>query len=128
MESKRTFATLEPALRLDATADGVPMGSSMPSPSKPLTVLLDIARDAAWVGKPLKVEVVGPGQNEPSLIDLIDIKVPSDNQPPVKFKVPAQGPWLFLRLIDPDRPNHALAKPPFNNGGAFAYASPWYFE
>ena len=37
-------------------------------------------------------------------------------------------PWMFLRLIDPERPNHALAKPPFNNGGAFAYASPWYFE
>jgi len=46
----------------------------------------------------------------------------------VKFKVQPQGPWMFLRLIDPERPNHALAKAPFNNGGAFAYASPWYFE
>ena len=128
MESKRTFATLEPALRLDATADGVPMGSSLPAPSKPVTILLDIARDAAWVGKPLRVEVVGPGEDEPNLIDLIDIKVPSDNQPPVKFKVQPRGSWMFLRLIDPDRPNHALAKAPFTNGGAFAYASPWFFD
>src|SRR5437762_768574 len=86
IESKRTFATLEPALRLDATADGVPMGSSMPLPTKPVTILLDIARDGAWAGKPLKIEVIGSGSDEPKLIDLIDIKVPSDNQPPVKFK------------------------------------------
>jgi hypothetical protein len=128
MESKRTFATLEPALRLDATADGVPMGSSMPMPTKPVTVLLDIARDSAWVGKDLVVEVVGPGGAEPNLIDLVPIKVPSDRQPPVKFRVQPQGAWMFLRLIDPERPNHALAKPPFDNGGAFAYASPWFFD
>jgi hypothetical protein len=130
MASKRTFATLEPALRLDATADDVAMGSSMPAPSKPVTILLDIARDPAWVGKDLVVEVVGPGPTGglPNLIDLVPIKVPSDRQPPAKFKVRPEGSWLFLRIIDPERPNHALAKPPFNNGGAFAYASPWFLD
>jgi len=128
IESKRTFATLEPALRLDATANGVPMGSSMPMPLGPLTIQLDIARDAAWVGKPLTIEVVGPGGNEPTLLDLQQITVPADDQPPVSFTVQPKGGWLFLRIVDPERPNHALAKAPFNNGGAFAYASPWFFD
>jgi hypothetical protein len=127
IESKRTFSTIEPALRLDATANGVPMGSSMPSPSGPVTILLDIARGPDWVDKPLTVEAVGPGQNGPRLLNAFPITVPSDDQPPVTLTVQPQGAWLFLRIIDPDRPNHPLAKAPFNNGGAFAYASPWFF-
>jgi hypothetical protein len=45
----------------------------------------------------------------------------------VTFTVRPHGPWLFLRLIDPERRNHPLARAPFNHGGAFAYASPWFF-
>jgi hypothetical protein len=127
IESKRTFATIEPALRLDATANGVPMGSSLPSTSGPVTIVLDIARGADWAGKPLTVEVVGPGQDGPRLLNAFPITVPSDDQPPVTFAVQPQGAWMFLRIIDPDRPNHPLARAPFNNGGAFAYASPWFF-
>jgi hypothetical protein len=125
--SKRTFATVEPALRLDATANGVPMGSAPPPGSAPLSVLLDIDRGPDWVGKALLVEVVGPGADGPKLLDLVPITVPSDTQPPVSFTVTPAGKWLFLRLIDPDRPNHTLARAPFDNGGAFAYASPWFF-
>ncbi len=128
IESKRTFSTLEPALRLDATANGVPMGSSLPSTPGPVTILLDIARGPDWVGKPLIVEVVGPGPSAPRLLAAIPITVPSDDQPPVTLTVQPQGTWMFLRIIDPDRPNHPLAKAPFNNGGAFAYASPWFFD
>ena len=128
MESKRTFATLEPALRLDATANGAPMGSSLPATPGPVTILLDIARDANWVGKQLLVEVVGPGNDAPNLIQLVPITVPADSDPPISFTVQPQGPWMFFRIIDPDRPNHALAKAPFNHGGAFAYASPWFFD
>lgn len=128
MESKRTFGTLEPALRLDATANGVPMGSSLPAADS-VDIALDIARDADWIGKQLVVEIVGPGQNGPKLLDLRAVTVPADDQPPLTFTVQRQSAaWMFLRIIDPDRPNHALAKAPFNNGGAFAYASPWYFD
>jgi hypothetical protein len=129
MEARRSFATLEPALRLDATANGVPMGSVMAGAgaSSPVTIVLDIARGPDWVGKPLRVEVVGPGADGPRLLDLFQITVPSDLQPPVTFAVQPQGGWMFLRIIDPDRPNHPLARTPFDNGGAFAYASPWYF-
>jgi hypothetical protein len=100
----------------------------MPAPNGPVTILLDIARDAAWTGKTLTVEAIGPGANEPNLLGLFEITVPADTDPPVTLTVQPRGSWLFLRIIDPERPNHALAKAPFTNGGAFAYASPWFFD
>ena len=128
MESRRSFATIEPALRLDATANGVPMGSALPATGEPLTILLDIARGRDWIGKPLLVEVIGPGEDGPRLLDIVRVKARSDHQPPVSFTVQPQGSWMFLRIIDPERPNHPLARAPFANGGAFAYASPWFFD
>ena len=127
IESKRTFATLEPGLRLDATANGVPMGSAMRA-TRNLTVKLDIDRGPSWVGKELRVEVIGPGSKGPSLLDLKTIRVPSAHQPVNTFTIKPDGPWVFMRLIDPDRPSHKLAKAPFKNGGAFAYVSPWFFN
>jgi hypothetical protein len=129
MESKRTFATLEPGLRLDAKANGVPMGSAVRPTSRPVKVLLDIDRGSSWTGKRLLVEVVGPGKEKagPALLDVIPIRVPAAHQPVVSFDVRPRGPWMFLRIIDPERKNHPFAKAPFNNGGAFAYASPWFF-
>ena len=130
MESKRTFATIEPGLRLDATANGVPMGSSMRATSRPVKVMLDIDRGSTWTGKRLLVEVIGPGTETagPTLLDVIPIRVPSLHQPVTSFYVHPRGAWLFLRIIDPDRKNHPLAKAPFKHGGAFAYASPWFFN
>jgi len=127
IESKRTFATLEPGLRVDATANGVPMGSAMPA-TRHLNVKLDIDRGSSWVGKELRVEVIGPGKDGPRLLDLLSIRMPSAHQPVNSFTVKPDGPWVFLRIIDPDRPNHPLAKAPFKNGGAFAYVSPWFFN
>jgi len=126
--SKRVFATIEPALRLDATANGIPMGSSFPSKPSAVTILLDVDRGQAWTGKDLLVEVIGPGSGDlPRLLDVVPITVPSADQPPVSFTAAPSGKWMFLRFIDPERPNHPLAKTPFLNGGAFAYASPWFF-
>jgi hypothetical protein len=103
------------------------MGSSVSSGSAPVAIALDIGRGPDWVGKPLLVEVVGPGSDGPKLLDVIPINVPSDDQPPLTFTAQPNGAWMFLRIIDPDRPNHPLARAPFDNGGAFAYASPWFF-
>jgi hypothetical protein len=127
LESKRSFATIEPALRLDATANGVPMGSSVRPGSAPVRIVLDIDRGPSWTGKGLLVEVIGSGSKGPRLLDVIPIRVPSAHQPPVAFTARPQGPWMFLRIIDPDRPSHPLARAPFKHGGAFAYASPWFF-
>ena len=127
MESRRTFATIEPALRLDATANGLPMGSSFSKMPSSLNIKLDIDRGPSWTGKPLVIEVVGPGSDGPRLLDLKHVTIPHATQPVISFTTKPQGPWLFLRIIDPHRPSHTLAKAPFKNGGAFAYASPWFF-
>jgi len=102
------------------------MGSSLPSGSAPVTIALDIDRGPECIGKTLLVEVVGPGGDDPWLLDVIPITVPSDVQPPVTFTAQPNGGWMFLRIIDPDRPSHPLARAPFDDGGACGYASPWF--
>jgi hypothetical protein len=129
--SRRSFGTIEPGLRLDATANDVPMGSSLPAPSGPVTIKLDIDRGPAWVGKELFVQIIGPGQSDPTLLDVVPITVPSARHRVISFTATPNGSWMFLRITDPDRPLDPLGQAPFEQeqyGGAFAYASPWFFE
>lgn len=128
--SRRSFGTREAGLRIDATANGVPMGSSMRTTSK-LSIKLDIDRGPAWTGKKLYVQVIGPGPNDPKLLDVKEIRVPSPRQPPVSFTVRPEGAWLFLRITDPARRMDPLGVAPFERkkyGGATAYVSPWFFD
>ncbi|MFN2615358.1 MAG: hypothetical protein ABR552_11160, partial [Actinomycetota bacterium] len=85
-----------------------------------------------WVGKTLYVQVIGPGENDPTLLgDPIQISVPGPNDPPITFAAQPNGPWLFLRIMDPARTKDPLGVPPFEQdafGGALAYASPWFFD
>ena len=66
----------------------------------------------------------------PTLLDVRPFRIPNPHRPPRSFTVNvdrADGDWLFLRIIDPDRPKHSLATAPFEqHGGAVAYASPWF--
>jgi hypothetical protein len=132
LSSRRGFASLEAGLRLDATANGAPMGSAIAHDSGPLAIALDVDRGPDWVGKTLWVEVVRPGTTDPTLAASISFEVPAPDQPPVVFTVDAdrgEGDWLFLRIIDPDRLPHPHAKAPFEaHGGAVAYASPWFLN
>ena len=128
--SRRSFGTREAGLRLDATADHVPMGSELPHPRKPVKIRLDIDRGPDWVGKRLYVQVIGPGRNGPTLLEVVPIRVPSAHQPVVSFTTTPRGDWMFLRVTDPDRPCDPLGEAPFEDstyGGACAYASPWFF-
>jgi len=128
--SRRSFGTREPGLRIDATANGVPMGSAMKHASK-LSIKLDIDRGPAWTGKKLYVQVVGPGGGDPKLLDVMEIHVPSSSAPPVSFTAHPNGNWLFLRITDPERPLDPLGVAPFEQkryGGATAYVSPWFFD
>jgi len=128
----RHASSLEPGLRLDATANGVPMGSSLAHASGPIVIELDIDRGPDWGGKVLWVEVIRPGETEPVLAATVPVEVPAADQAPITFTVDASrddGDWLFLRIIDPDRPKHPRAKAPFEqHGGAVAYASPWFLD
>lgn len=129
--ARRSFASLEPGLRVDATANGVPMGSTLSHTSGPIEIVLDIDRGADWVGKDLFVEVIRPGEAQATLLDVVPITVRNPHRPPISFAVNASrddGDWMFLRIIDPDRPKHSQAVAPFDqHGGAAAYASPWFF-
>ena len=127
--SRRSFATREAGLRVDATANGVPMGSALPPTSQPVKIKLDIDRGPEGVGQTLYVEVVGPGKDDPTLLEVLPIRVPSPRQPVVSFTVTPRGPWMFLRITDPARPCDPLGQAPFEDatyGGACAYVSPWF--
>jgi hypothetical protein len=130
--SRRSFGTREVGLRVDATANGVPMGSELhASADRPLNIKLDIDRGPDWVGKKLYVQVIGPGKDDPTLLDAFAIRVPSRHQPVVSFTAKPRGDWMFLRITDPSRKCDPLGKAPFEDatyGGACAYASPWFFS
>ncbi len=130
--TRRSFGTREAGLRLDATANHVPMGSYVKDNGKPMTVRLDIDRGPKWVGKKLYVQVVGPGKDDPTLLDVFPIYVPGPAADQIiSFDVKPRGDWLFLRITDPKRPNDPLGQAPFEDaryGGACAYASPWFFR
>jgi hypothetical protein len=130
--SRRSFGTREVGLRVDATANGVPMGSELhASADRPLNIKLDIDRGPDWVGKKLYVQVIGPGKDDPTLLDAFAIRVPSRHQPVVSFTAKPRGDWMFLRITDPSRKCDPLGTAPFEDatyGGACAYASPWFFS
>lgn len=129
--SRRGFGTRETGLRLDATADGVPMGSELAAPAgKPLKIRLDLDRGPDWVGKKLYVQVIGPGKDDPTLLDVFSVRVPGRGDPVISFTAKPKGAWMFLRILDPARKCDPLGKAPFEDstyGGACAYASPWFF-
>lgn len=131
--ARRSFATLETGLRLDATANGAPMGSTLVHSAGPVTIALDVDRGPAWAGqKQLWAQVVRPGAGGPTLALEHSFTVPAPGDPAVTIVVPvdrADGDWLFVRLVDPDRPKHpnAPSLDPFEaRGGVLAYASPWF--
>ena len=130
--TRRSFGTREAGLRLDATANGVPMGSQLSvKHGQPLHIKLDIDRGPRWAGKLLHVQVIGPGKDDPTLLDVLPIHVPRADQPVISFTVKPKGEWMFLRILDPARKCDPLGKAPFEDatyGGACAYASPWFFK
>jgi hypothetical protein len=124
LESRRTFATFEAGLRLDVTANGVPMGGVVKRGWDALRVKLDIDRGPAWAGRSLIVEAITSG---PELIGVFRVRVPRPQDPPLAFTVKGAGDWTFLRITDPARKPHAKATGPYRaHGGVVAYASPFY--
>ncbi len=133
LEARRSFATFEPGLRLEATANGVPMGAELAHDAGAVTVQLDFDAGTEWVGKAITIEVIRPGPAAPTLaMVLANVAVPGPGDPPISFGVDvdiADGDWMFLRITDPLRPPHELATAPYrSHGGAIAYTSPWFFR
>lgn len=124
--ARRSFATFRAGLRLCATANGAPMGSTLAHSSGPVAIAVDVDGGSSWAGTPLSVEVVRPGATAAALAHVEPIVAGT----PKTFTVNvdrAAGDWLFLRIADASRDEHPLATPPWTSyGGALAYASPWF--
>jgi len=132
LEARRSFATWEPGLRIDALANGVPMGAGFAFDAGAVTIELDIDGGPESVGRALIVEVIRPGSVTPTLLESVPVVVPATGAPPISFVVNverADGDWMFLRITDPARAAHPFASGPYvAHGRALAYASPWFFD
>ncbi len=143
LTARRTFATREVGLRLDAALDGVRMGGSFGGGAagrRALVVDVDLPLQA---GRPVELQLLtsahppgtapAPG-GTPRVVDPADAGVAVVAQVPGRLgelvvadvEVPDGVPWLVLRVADPSRRYGAAApwEHPANCWG-LAYASPW---
>jgi hypothetical protein len=130
MAARRFFATNQRGLRVDATANGVRMGTPQDHPSGPMTFALDIDRGAEWVGKELMVQVLRSGERLPAVQENRIVVVPSSEQSVITFTTDidrADGDWVVLRITDPaGQPDGRADATWASFGPAVAYASPFY--
>jgi hypothetical protein len=138
LAGRRSFATREVGLRLDATLDGVPMGSAGHLAER-AELAVDLAfADAAHDGSQVELQVLvsaaatGGESPEASVVARVPAVVGSVTRTVVD--VPASAPWVVLRVADPARPHgsvgsggRAPAGHPADCWG-LAYASPWWRE
>ena len=133
MRSRRFFATRERGLRVDATANGVPMGGTLAGfTAGPITFVLDIDKGTEWAKMPVRIQVLQTGSPLPTVLREHDVEIPKARQKPVELTVLVDrddGDWVVLRITDPAREadDRAPAGSAYAaSGRAIAYASPFY--
>src|SRR5688572_7342747 len=102
MRSRCFFATRVSGLRLDATANGVRMGGT--TGGGDVRFRVDLDRGPEWLNKPLKIQVLRPGSNAPTVPLVVDTLAGQV----AEFTVPLSvddGPWVVLRISDPTQAN-----------------------
>ena len=130
MRARRFFATRTSGLRVDAVAKSttsghsVRMGSPLRHDRGRVEIQLDLARDKAWQGRRLEVQVLRPGQGVPRVMDVTEFRV----GPVLNLRMAMQrggNDWFVLRIADPTQRNGTPgpAGHPCNNFGV-AYTSP----
>ncbi|MBB4695556.1 CehA/McbA family metallohydrolase [Paractinoplanes abujensis] len=126
MRARRFFATRVSGLRLDATASGVRMGSSLPFARGDVRFSVDLDRGPEWAGKPLKLQVLRPGTRAPEVVEVIDTTAGRTTEFTVPLDV-ADGSWVVLRVSDSTQANASPGPSghPCNDWGV-AYSSPWW--
>ena len=134
--SRRSYATREVGLRLDATLDGVPMGAAAPAGARRAELAVDCA-GSSYSGHPIQLQILtsGPASGGPASGDDAGIRVVHTSPAVVgevtrvDVQVPDDARWLVLRVADPRRPagGSAPAGHPANCW-AVGYASPWYLD
>jgi len=132
LRARRFFATRLRGLRLDASANGHPMGAEFSHTSGPIIFRMDIDRGDEWTGKALQVSVLRRGAVMPSVQRVVDVVVPGPSAPVIEFTVDvdrADGDWIALRVTDPSVGADGRATGPYAAvGNAIAYASPFYLN
>ncbi|MBL7257250.1 CehA/McbA family metallohydrolase [Paractinoplanes lichenicola] len=126
MRARRFFATRVSGLRLDATASGVRMGSSLPFARGDVRFSVDLDRGPEWAGKPLKLQVLRPGTRAPEVVEVIDTTAGRITEFTVPLDV-EDGKWVVIRVSDPTQANASPGPSghPCNDWGV-AYSSPWW--
>ena len=136
LESRRTYATREVGLRLDATLDGVPMGSALARNGGGHAELSVDLGGSSYQGHAARLQVLassgtpalGPGPDGGVRV-VATARARVGEVTTVRVPVPDGARWLLLRVADPERlpggPHPALHA---GLGWALAYASPWYLD
>jgi hypothetical protein len=132
MEARRFYASLETGLRFDAAANGVQMGGSLPHRSGPIELVLDIDGGADSYGRPLSVQVLASGGDQPVVVHAADVVVPHPSEPLITLRFThdvEDGRWLLVRVTDPAMaPTNPTPEPFVRFGRAVLYASPFFLE
>jgi hypothetical protein len=144
LTSRRTFATREVGLRLDAALDGVRMGGVLDAtgPAGRRTLVVDVALPGDD-GRPVELQLLTsahPAGTAPAPATQVRPTDPADAGVRVLARLPATlgtlavtevevpdgVPWVLLRVADPSR-RHGAAAPREHpaNCWALGYASPW---
>lgn len=132
MLRRRMFATRERDLHVDASANGVPMGSQLMLNGGEVSFELDIAGDPDWIGHPLRLQVLQTGSPLPAVVEEMDFLVPAEGPVACRTRIDRDhGDWLVLRVTDPDRPRDRRAADfvAYRSAGrTVAYLSPFFLR
>ena len=133
LEGRRTYATREVGLRLDATLDGVPMGSDLRT-GRTAQLAVDLA-GGGYDGHAAQLQVLGSsafadrsgGGGAGGVHVVATATVTVGEVSTITVAVPDDARWLVLRVGDPQRPFGATHPRAHSGlGWALGYASPWY--
>jgi hypothetical protein len=126
MRAREFFATRVSGLRLDATADDVRMGGTLPIAAGDVRFRVDLDRGPEWLGRPVRIQVLRPGSTAPAVPEVVETEVGRVTGFTVPLDV-EDGNWVVLRVSDPTRanPSPGPGGHPCNDWGV-AYTSPWW--
>ena len=125
--ARRSYATREVGLLLDATLGGLRMGSTLRARGR-VELAVEV-RGGAYDGRTVELQVLGSTPGEPAPTVHLQAPATGGTLTRVDLDVPTDARWLVLRVADPARPNPASG--PYGHPGnayAVAYASPWWRE
>jgi hypothetical protein len=128
LRSRRFFATRVAGLRLDATLNGRPMGSSLHHRTGRMRLAVDVDRGPQWRGQKLQLQVLRTGDSVPEVAEVVECA----SGEVARFAVPvdiAEGDWVVVRVADPELVND-IPGPAGHAGNTFglAYTSPWFLK